>query len=140
MAARGRPFQPGNRFGRGRPAGSRNKTTRAAQELLDNHAENLVRKCLVDALQGDKQALRLCLERLLPPCRERPMRMQALPLTTVEELSRAWEKVWKKMARGQFTPSEAQTMASMLEGRRRAIETEELERRLRRLESGDDPS
>jgi hypothetical protein len=66
--------------------------------------------------------------------------MQALPLTTVEELSRAWEKVWKKMARGQFTPSEAQTMASMLEGRRRAIETEELERRLRRLESGDDPS
>jgi len=66
--------------------------------------------------------------------------MQVLSVTTAEELARAWEKVWKKTALGQFTPGEAQTLASMLEGRRRAIETEELERRLRRLESGDDPS
>jgi hypothetical protein len=140
MATRGRPFQPGNRLGRGRPAGSRNRTTRAAQELLENHAENLMRRCLADALQGDKQAQRLCLERLLPPCRERPVGMQAPPITTAEELSRAWEKLWKKMGGGQFTPGEAQTMASMLEGRRRAMDTEDLERRLRRLESGDDPS
>ena len=68
------------------------------------------------------------------------MRIQVPPITTAEELSRAWEKVWKKMGLGQFTPGEAQTMTSLLEGRRRAIETEELERRLRRLETGNDPS
>jgi hypothetical protein len=31
----GRPFKPGNTFGRGRPQGSRNKATIALQEMLD---------------------------------------------------------------------------------------------------------
>ena len=37
MAQRGRPFQPGNKFGRGRPRGSRNKKTILIEEFL---AEN----------------------------------------------------------------------------------------------------
>jgi hypothetical protein len=32
----GRPFQPGNRFGRGRPKGSRNKKTLLSHEILDS--------------------------------------------------------------------------------------------------------
>ena len=36
---RGRPFQPGNNLGRGRPKGSRNRKTLLAEELLDSHAE-----------------------------------------------------------------------------------------------------
>ena len=38
---RGRPFEKGNP---GRPEGARNKTTLAAQVLLDGEAENITRK------------------------------------------------------------------------------------------------
>src|SRR4051794_28620846 len=97
--ARGRPFQPGNRFGRGRPPGSRNKAGQeAAHELLEEHAEPLVRKCLVDAFKGDKQAMRMCLDRLVPPRRERVVRMPAPRLRTAEDVAQASEKVWKRMA------------------------------------------
>src|SRR5205085_11160757 len=34
---RGRPFQPGNKYGRGRPRGSRNKLARVCQDTLDSH-------------------------------------------------------------------------------------------------------
>jgi len=43
---RGKPFPPGNAFGRGRPKGSRNKTTPAAQNLLEQHYEALMAKQL----------------------------------------------------------------------------------------------
>src|SRR3954464_11712429 len=48
---------------------------------------------------------------------------------TAEDLAQTCEKVWKRMASGQCTPSEAATMMSMLEQHRRVLETEQLLRR-----------
>ena len=67
---RGRPFEPGNQMGRGRPAGSRNQNRLRAEDLLLEHADALIRKCVVMALQGDRVALRLCVERLCPTRRD----------------------------------------------------------------------
>jgi hypothetical protein len=65
---RGRPFENGNP---GRPRGSRNKATVAAESLLEGEAERLTRKAVERALEGDVAALKLCMDRLLPPRRER---------------------------------------------------------------------
>jgi hypothetical protein len=46
---RGRPFQPGNP---GRPKGARNRTTLAAEALLDNEGEALTRKAIELAMKG----------------------------------------------------------------------------------------
>jgi hypothetical protein len=59
----------------GRPPGARHKATVAAEALLDGEAEGLTRKALEMALDGDTVALRLCLERILPPRRERPVHL-----------------------------------------------------------------
>ncbi len=56
----------------GRPRGSRNKTTLAIEALLDGEAEALTRKPIERALAGDGVALRLCLDRIAPPRRDRP--------------------------------------------------------------------
>src|SRR5260370_21634732 len=64
----GRPFGRGNKIGKGRPPGSRNQRTVFA-EMMDSHGEALIKQCQVLALKGDPTALRLCLERLLPPCK-----------------------------------------------------------------------
>ena len=63
----GKPFQPGNRYGRGRPAGSRNKATIAMQDLLDGEGEAITLKAIELAKAGNETALRLCLDRLIAP-------------------------------------------------------------------------
>ncbi len=49
----------------GRPLGCLNKRTQLAA-LLEPHAEALISKAVELALGGDTNALRLCIERLLP--------------------------------------------------------------------------
>ena len=133
MAVRGRPFQPGNKAGRGRPRGSRNKATLMAQALLDGHSEALIKKCLHMALTGDAAAMRLCIERVLPTRRELPVSVAPMRGRTASEIAQTLDVLLKNVSSGQLTPSEAQTMASILEHRRRAIETEEHEARLSAL-------
>src|SRR4051812_10571270 len=58
----GKPFLPGNKHGKGRPAGSRNKATIALQELLDGEGASITRKAIALAKAGNEMALRLCLE------------------------------------------------------------------------------
>jgi hypothetical protein len=135
MAVRGRPFGPGNKAGRGRPRGSRNKATLMAQALLDAHSEALIKKCLHMALTGDAAAMRLCIERLLPTRRELPVSVALMRGRTAAEIAQTLDVLLKYVSSGQLTPTEAQTLASILEQRRRAIETEEHEARLRALEA-----
>ena len=62
-------FAPGNP---GRPRGARHKTSQAIEALLEGEAEGLTRKAVDMALQGNTTALRLCLERVCPPRKNRP--------------------------------------------------------------------
>ena len=57
----------------GRPKGALNKITLAAQALLEGEAEALTRKAVELAKNGNPVALRLCLERVLPPWKDRPI-------------------------------------------------------------------
>jgi hypothetical protein len=131
---RGRPFQPGNKYGRGRPRGSRNKVARVCQDTLDSYAEPLTKKCLFLALQGNPTAMRLCMERLTPARRQRTLQFKMPPVKTIADVATAAESVVNGVARGQLTPGEGQAFSAMLEGRRRVIETEELDQRIRALE------
>src|SRR4028119_58413 len=72
---RGKPFQPGNP---GRWRGSRNRATLALEALLDGEAEALTRKAIEMAMDGDTTAMRLVMDRIMPPRKERPV-MFALP-------------------------------------------------------------
>src|SRR5262249_46692330 len=131
---RGRPFakgQSGNPAGR--RLGSRNKTTLAAATLLAGEAEALTRKAVEMALAGDPIAMRLCMERVLPPCRERSVSVALPPLADVRaghtsrpstrDVSLAMDAVTTSLARGEITPSEAERIAGAVETFVRAIET-----------------
>jgi len=66
----------------GRPFGSRNKSTLAALSLIEDEGEQLTRKAVELALDGDIQALKLCMDRLAPPIKERPLEGFVLPPIT----------------------------------------------------------
>jgi hypothetical protein len=133
----GKPFQPGNRYGRGRPVGSRNKATIAMQDLLDGEGEAIPLKAIKLAKAGNEVALRLCLERLIAPRRERTVRLK-LPsdISRAEGISGAVAAILEAVAGGEITTGEAAQLANVLEVRRKAIETQDLERRLIQIENG----
>ena len=131
MAARGNPA--------GRPHGSRNKASIAADTLLDGEAEALTRKAIDLALAGDTVALRLCMERICPPRRDRPIKIRMARIETPQDVLGAITTVVGAVSRGAITPSEGQALASLIETQRKAIETVEIEQRLAAVERSVDP-
>jgi len=136
---RGRPFKKG-RSGNpdGKPPGTRHRTTLAVEALLDGEAEALTRRAIEMALEGDATAMRLCLERVAPVRKGRSVSIDLPAVATSEDLTAAFTALTDAMAQGDVTPDEAAVIASVLEARRRAIETVEIERRLQLLEQAAD--
>ena len=118
----------------GRPKGSLNKATLAAQELLDGEAEALTRKVVELAKGGHPMALRLCLDRLLPPRKDRLVNFTLPQLTGAQDLVPILGAILAAVARGDITPGEGQSLTAMLDAYRKGLETTDLEARIRALE------
>lgn len=134
---RGRPFpkgQSGNPAGRRQ--GSRNKATLALEALLDGQAETITQKAIDLALQGDTTALRLCLERICPPRKSRPVNISLPETKTISGVAEAQAEVVQAVASGDLTPEEGISITNILEARRKAIETQDHESRIAALEEG----
>ncbi len=130
---RGRPFGPGNP---GRPQGARNKATVAVEALLEGEAERLGRKAIDMALAGDTTALRLCLDRIAPVRRGRPVLLPLPDIVTASDVSAAQAVVVAAMARGEITTDEASDVTRVLDTLGAAIERRDLETRIIALEEG----
>jgi hypothetical protein len=128
---RGRPFEPGNA---GRPKGARNRATLAVEALLDGEAEALTRRAIEAAMNGEVGALRICLDRIAPPRRDRLVNFQAPPLNSPADLPKALAGLLDAVRSGQLSPAEALTISSVFDRWRTAIELSELERRISKLE------
>jgi Family of unknown function (DUF5681) len=135
---RGRPFPKGTS---GNPAGkrrgTRNRATMAAEVLLDGEAETLTRKAVELAKQGDMTALRLCLDRVLPPRRERPVQFRLPALQSAADAAPAMAAIVDAVATGDLTASEAAELGKLVETFLRSLEVVELDQRLRALEARD---
>src|SRR5829696_2170898 len=128
---RGRPFQPGNS---GRPRGARNKSTLAAEMLLDGEAEALTRKAVEMALAGDATAMRLCLDRVVPARKDRPVSFAMPEIASASDAAHAASAIVAAVVSGELTPSEALDLSRILENFTRVLEASEFEERLRKLE------
>ena len=77
--------------------------------------------------------MRLCMERVLPPCRERTVKFTLPPIEagragktcgpSPHDVSLAMDAVTSALARGEITPGEAETIAGVVDTFVRAIET-----------------
>lgn len=131
-AGRFKPGCSGNPKGK-RP-GTRNAATMAAQKLLDGEAEALTRRAVEVALRGDTGALRLCIERILPARKDTPVEVDLPPIKGAQDAVKALSALLAAVGRGELTPSEAQSVAGLLESFRRALELGDLEERLTAIE------
>jgi hypothetical protein len=124
--------QSGNPQGR-RP-GTRNKATEIAELLLAGEAEALTRKAVERALEGDAMALRLCLDRIAPLRRGRPVQLGLAPVRSAADLGNTMAAITTAATNGVITPGEAGELVRAVEIFVRAIETSDFERRLRAME------
>jgi hypothetical protein len=77
--------------------------------------------------------MRLCMERVLPPCRERTVKFSLPPIEAARtgkscgpsphDVSLAMDAVTSALARREITPGEAETIAGVVDTFVRAIET-----------------
>jgi hypothetical protein len=117
----------------GRVAGVRNRATYSAELLLDGEAEALTRKAVELALGGDSSALRLCLERIIAPRRERSVQIALPAIRSAADLAGAMAAITAAVAGGEITPGEAIELAQVVETFVRAFATSDYERWRSRL-------
>jgi hypothetical protein len=131
----GIPFKPGHSGNpKGRPKGVRNKTTLAVEALLDGEAEAITRKAIEKAKDGDMGAIRLCLDRLVPPVKDRPVTLEMPQVESAQDAARAAGAVLQAVADGELTPSEAAEVSKIVRTYVAALEASELEQWITKLE------
>lgn len=118
----------------GRPKGARHKATLACEVLLDGEVEKLTRKAVDMAMAGDVQAMRICMDRIAPPRKDRHVVFDLPSIAGAADHPAALAAIMGAVASGDLTPLEGQSLAAMLAEHRKAIETGEIEARLAALE------
>ncbi|SHN66521.1 DUF5681 domain-containing protein [Bradyrhizobium erythrophlei] len=118
----------------GRPQGSRNATTLALESLLDGQARALTQKAIDLALAGDLTALRICLDRILPPRKDRPVTFNFPVITRISEAANTMSAVLTAVAAGEITPAEAAEISKLVDTYVKAVEATDLSERIEKLE------
>lgn len=118
----GTKFQKGQSGNpKGRPKGSLNKTTLACQELLDGEAEAITRTAVEMAKAGETTALRLCMERLVPPRKERVVCVDLPAIDKDADFPKFTGALLDAVASGEITISEAQGLLELATNHRKGL-------------------
>ena len=80
------------------------------------------------------QALRLCMDRILPARRDRPVSFDLPPINNAQDAAATVSAVLVAVAAGEITPADAGEISKLIEVYVKAYETAELAERLERLE------
>ena len=82
----------------GRPPGSRNKNTVLMQEMMDEEAPNIVRTAIDMAIAGNPRMVKLCVERLMPALKERPVPLHLPKVERSQDVLAASSAIWAAVA------------------------------------------
>jgi len=116
-------FQPGQSGNpAGRPLGSRSKKTLALEEAFDDRAEEILNDVIGRAKEGEKTAMRLCMERILAPKRERPITIDLPLIETPSDAREALLVVTAELGAGGITIGEASKLIALIDRMVRLIE------------------
>jgi len=118
----------------GCPKGARNRKSLALEALLDGEAEALTRTAIEKAFDGHGLALRLCMERIAPAPKDRPVVFSMPNIKSAKDAAMAASAVLAAVSEGDLTPIEAGRVMSLIDSFRRTLELTDIENRLAALE------
>ena len=119
----------------GRPKGAKHVTTRAIEELMQGEAKAITRKAIQMAKAGDATAMRLCLERIFPLRKGRPVPFALPSVEGVKDIPEAGAAILRAVADGTLSPDEASAIMGVVSAYRQSVEASEIVARLEKLEA-----
>jgi hypothetical protein len=109
-------FQPGHSGNpAGRPPGSLNKKTLALEDAFAEHAEEIVANVIDRAKAGEPAAMRMCMERMVPTGRNRPLAIDLPAIDTPDDARDALAVVTAELAAGNLTVAEASSLVTLVD-------------------------
>jgi hypothetical protein len=128
-------FQPGQSGNpAGRAVGSRNKKTIAMEEAFLAQAEALVQNVVDRAMAGEPAAMRLCMERVLPVGRGRPLPIDLPTIRSAEDAQAAATVIAGALKEGAISAREAVDLLRVVEGFTRLAGAIEIIKKIARAE------
>ncbi|MFT4058460.1 MAG: DUF5681 domain-containing protein [Legionella sp.] len=120
----------------GKKPGTLNKRTRLAT-LLEPYAEGLINKTVELAMDGDVNALRLCIERLIPKATGQQIQidLQGLDIESSKTLPIIGKKIIDATAKGALSVQDGNQLMQLINVQKEFLAQEELVKRLDEIES-----
>lgn len=128
-------FKPGESGNpNGRPAGSKNRRSQIAK-LLEPYTEELISKAVELARNGDVNALRLCVERLIPKASHEAVNLNfnTAELNNIQYLMDFGREILSAVANGEITPDVAKDLSMIADSHRRLIEHGDIKLKLEEI-------
>lgn len=127
-------FQKGNKLGKGRTVGSRNKATIALEMIGEAHVEEILLKTIELAKSGDIAACKLILDRVYKPRKGFKWELESHSANTIQEVEKVSMEVMEELLAGNLTTEEANLLHDTLGSRMQIIHDTQIEQRLKDLE------
>lgn len=119
---------------KGKAKGTKNRATLAAEQLLHCDLANICRKLIEEALTGNMQAIKLVLDRVLPPKRDRAIDIKLPKLQSTDDAVKAMSLIIDAVGNGHVTPGEGEAISRVVDTFVRAVQAHDIEKRVSLLE------
>ena len=104
--------------------------------MAEDDAKAVLQAQLKKAKEGDQRAAEIILARVWPIRKGRPVTLDLPAIVTAGDIVAALGAVANAIVAGEITPDEGASVASVLEVKRRSIETTDLTARIEAIEKG----
>jgi hypothetical protein len=99
---------------KGRPKGSRNKSTMFRERIDSADEDDILRQCVTMAKWGDRTAMKICMDRLFPRRRSAPVEFDLPDIETEANVVQAVDAILLAVSTGQLTPDEARMIVQFV--------------------------
>lgn len=107
---------------RGKPKGSRHKTSLMAEMLFERGIKIVCEQVLSQAQEGNLHAAKIILDRLLPPRKDRLIKFELPFIEKASDVLEAGRKICHAVGSGEITPLEGESLSKILEIQAKNIE------------------
>lgn len=100
---------------RGKPKGARHKASLMAEMLFESGIQMVCEQVLSQAQEGNLQAAKIILDRLLPPKKDRPINFKLPMINNAVDALEASRLICHAVGNGEITPLEGESLSKIVE-------------------------
>lgn len=120
---------------KGKPKGARHKASMMAEMLFENEIAAVCHQVIDQAREGNIQAAKIILDRLLPPRKDRPINFKLPFIKNIADALEASRLICYAVGNGEITPLEAESLSKVIEFQTKNLELFEFQTRLEAVEN-----